>query len=132
MVKEKSEYSLEEDLKASAWIKEKVQASDYYAQNLYSALCNNEFIKADAWTILKDQRWSCSWRYSGGIIAEIKGSGDYMNYYCSGIRNVDYDEQINQQWDQKKYVEEGVVTEEIKEDLKKLGWLVATNPFEKT
>lgn len=25
-----------------------------------------------------------TWRYSGGIVAELKGVGDYRDYYCSG------------------------------------------------
>ena len=25
-----------------------------------------------------------TWRYSGGIVAELKGEGDYRDYYCSG------------------------------------------------
>jgi hypothetical protein len=43
--------------------------------------------------------------------------GDYMDWYCSGIRDADI---VAAQG----YVGEGEVTEEIREDLKQLGWHV--------
>ena len=51
--------------------------------------------------------WSCSWRYSGGIIADIRNTHyntkeDYMNFYCSA--------------------EEGVVTDTVKECFERMGW----------
>jgi hypothetical protein len=64
--------------------------------------------------------------------------GDYIDWYCSGIHggpDLD-DESFNaltkekqEQYIQEKnkvasYVAEGVVTEEIEDDLKKLRWLV--------
>jgi hypothetical protein len=71
--------------------------------------------------ILKEQKWSCSWRYAGGIIADMRQEGDYIDWYCSGIGdglgNGDKDRV-------KGYVSEGVVTEEIKADLLKVGWIV--------
>lgn len=106
--------SLEYDLLTTDWILEKVRASESYAQNLYASMCNRDFQKLDVLPILKDQLWSCSWRYAGGIIADMRQEGDYIDWYCSGIRDT-YDN---------KYVGEGVVTDEIKEDLKRLGWIV--------
>ena len=116
--------NLEWDLRTTDWILEKVRADDAYAQNLYAAMCNNEFVKREMWPLLKDQRWSCSWRYAGGIIAHMQQKGDYIDWYCSGIRDVDYDEEVNKLWDGRNYVSESVVTEEIEMDLYKLGWLV--------
>lgn len=111
--------SLEYDLRSTDWILEKVRSSDVYAQNLYAAMCNNEFQKLDVMPILKDQRWSCSWRYAGGIIADMRQEGDYIDWYCSGIGdaegNVD------------GFQPESTVTVEIEQDLKKLGWLVFTD-----
>lgn len=111
---ESRENSLEYDLLTTDWILEKVRASESYAQNLYASMCNRDFQKLDVLPILKDQLWSCSWRYAGGIIADMRQEGDYIDWYCSGIRDT-YDN---------KYVGEGVVTDEIKEDLKRLGWIV--------
>lgn len=59
-----------------------------------------------------DWTYGCSWRYAGGLIADLRNlalgtSEDYMNYYCSGSF---------------EGVPEGTVTEEIEEDLNKLGW----------
>lgn len=105
--------NLEYDLRTTDWILEKVRASSVYAQNLYAAMCNNEFQKRDVMPVLKDKRWSCSWRYAGGIIADMREEGDYIDWYCSGIREPD---------DTHAYVAESVVTLEIEEDLEKLGW----------
>jgi len=113
--------NLEYDLRTTEWILEKVRNSDKYAQNLYASMCNREFIKNDVWPILTEQKWSCSWRHAGGVIADMKQEGDYINWYCSGIGdglgNGDKDRS-------KGYVSEGVVTDEIREDLLKLGWIV--------
>lgn len=112
---------MEWDLRTTNWILEKVRASDTYAQHLYAAMCNNDFQKTEIMPILKDQTWSCSWRYAGGIIADMRKQGDYIDWYCSGIGeglgNGDSD-------GTKGYVGESVVTDEIRADLKQLGWIV--------
>ena len=112
--------NLEYDLRSTKWICDKAKDSDRYAQNLYAAMCNMEFMKLDVMPILKDQRWSCSWRHAGGIVADMREEGDYIDWYCSGIGsglgNGDED-------GSKGYVPEGQVTEEIELDLKKLGWV---------
>jgi hypothetical protein len=129
--------NLEYDLRATDWILEKVRGDDVYAQNLYAAMCNNEFIKREMWPILKDQRWSRSWRSAGGIVADMQQKGDYIDWYCSGIRdtrtlseseiaNLTEQEQFAYKSGQ-GYVGEGCITEEIKNDLYKLGWLVVEN-----
>jgi hypothetical protein len=125
--------NLEYDLRSTEWILEKVRGDDVYAQNLYAAMCNNEFIKREMWPLLKDQRWSCSWRHAGGIVADMKQQGDYIDWYCSGIKDILSDEDlasmtIEQQEAFKTrangYVSESLVTHEIEDDLYKLGWLV--------
>lgn len=107
--------NLEYDLLTTDWILEKVRTSDVYAQNLYAAMCNNDFVKNDVWPILQDKHWGCSWRSAGGIIADMRQEGDYIDWYCSGMRG---NEAPN------KYVVEGCVTDEIRADLLKLGWIV--------
>ena len=98
------EHNLEWDILNCEWMVEKICTSNEYAQHLYAAFCNNEFQKLDLLPILKNQTWGCSWRSAGGIIAEIRQQGDYMDWYCSG--------------------NESMVTDEIREDLKKIGWIV--------
>ena len=116
--------NMEYDLRSTEWILEKVRTSDSYAQNLYAAICNNDFQKLDVIPILKDQTWSASWRYAGGIIADMQQKGDYIDWYCSGIRNdTGYNPEINIAFPN-GYVPESVVTNEIREDLKRLGWIV--------
>lgn len=113
--------NLEYDLRSTDWILEKVRVSDSYAQNLYAAMCNRDFIKNDVWPILNEQKWSCSWRHAGGVIADMRQKGDYIDWYCSGIGdglgNGD-------KTGTKGYVSESIVTEEIRQDLLKLGWIV--------
>ncbi len=75
---------------------------DYdFAQEVYAALCNMRWRKRNDPT----QIYSCSWRYAGGLIAEMRGMTDFMDYcefYCSG--------------------NEGHVSERVKIELGKLGW----------
>ena len=97
---------LENDLYHCSWMPRRVEHDDY-AQLLYAALCNNRFQKQEVWPVLKGDTWSCTWRSAGTIVAELRGEGDYMDWYLSG--------------------NEGVVVDIIAEDLEKLGWQVVTN-----
>ena len=114
------ENNLEYDLLTTDWILEKVRNSEVYSQHLYAAMCNTEFQKLDVLPILKEERWSCSWRYAGGIISDMREEGDYIDWYCSGIGGKDKNDPNKAG----QYVGEGVVTDEIRADLKTLGWLV--------
>ena len=119
--------NMEYDLRSSEWMCDKVRTSDSYAQNLYAAMCNMQFIKLDVIPILKNQRWSASWRHSGGIIADMQEKGDYIDWYCSGIGNKEAGFGLDHYVptpdpDGRDYVPEGVVTEEIELDLNRLGW----------
>lgn len=118
--------NLEYDLRTDEWILTKVRENEVYAQNLYAAMCNMQWVKGD-------KVWSCSWRYAGGIIANMLQKGDYIDWYCSGIKNgpLSDDERKNmtpeaiENYDfyQKYFVGEGYVTREIAKDLEKLGWI---------
>lgn len=103
--------NLEHDLRSTDWILTKVRQSEVYAQHLYAALCNCDFMRLDVVPILMEKKWSCSWRHAGGIIAHMRQEGDYIDWYCSGIGNTD-----------RGYVGEGTLTEEIEQDLITLGW----------
>lgn len=109
-------HNMEYDLLTTEWILEKVRASPEYAQHLYASLCNNTFVKNEIWPLIKEDKWSCSWRYAGGIIADMRQEGDYIDWYCSGITD-DYTCSTGN-------VPESVVTDEIRKDLMKLGWIV--------
>ena len=116
--------NMEYDLLTTDWILEKVRSNESYAQNLYSAMCNNGFIKMEVIPILKQEEWSCSWRYAGGIVADMRQQGDYIDWYCSGIRGGDEPDVYNQPFT-KGYVPEGMITDEIRNDLQRLGWTIA-------
>jgi len=128
--------NMEYDLRTNEMIANKC-SDRVYAQHLYAALCNNDFIKNDVWPILTDKRWSCSWRHAGGIIANIREEGDYIDWYCSGIKDMtDLDddqfreltkEQQLEHLEKHAFVSESTVTDEIRQDLLTLGWLVADN-----
>ena len=115
--------NLEYDLRTCEELCQKVKESEIYAQNLYAALCNTDFQKLDIMHILKDDTWSCSWRYAGGIIADMREEGDYIDWYCSGLL---YDPDSTDS--NREFVSEGTTTEEICNDIKKLGWVIVDRP----
>jgi hypothetical protein len=118
--------NMEYDLRSSKEMCDRVKASDNYAQNLYAAMCNMEWRKRDLWPEMKEENWGCSWRHAGGIIADMREQGDYIDWYCSGIGNPELgnglDGTVPDVSDGRDYVPEGVVTEEIELDLNRLGW----------
>ena len=122
--------NMEYDLRTCDFMLAKVRSSEAYSQNLYAAMCNRTFQKNEVWATLKNQTWSCSWRYAGGIIADMRTQGDYMDWYCSGIGGVigggsESSPEIEAAiLARKNYVPESVVTDEIREDLFRLGWIV--------
>lgn len=105
-------FNLERDLYRSDKIADKVQ-NLAYARDLYAALCNNTWIHKDVMEILKNEGYNCSWRYAGGIVARLRGKGDYMDFYCSSID--DY------------ATPEGTVTDEIMNDINELGWVLKSD-----
>jgi hypothetical protein len=126
--------NLEQDMKDAKWFVDKVRATESYAQNVYAALCNNAFQKLEIMPVLRDEIWSCSWRYAGGIVALLRGEGDYMDWYCSGIfgdpKEIDYAAAEAQGFNLGRYVPESVVTDEIKQDLEQLGWVVVDGYYD--
>ena len=120
--------NLEQDLWQSNLFLNKIRTREDYAQNVYAALCNMRWQPAEVWPVLTDEYWSCSWRGAGGLVAEWRNTGgDYMDWYCSGMGGVaalpdDDEEELEENMHRRKYVNEGVVTEEIEQDLNRLGW----------
>ena len=114
--------NLEYDLRSTKWICDRAKSTKTYAQNLYAAMCNQDWQRNDVWPLLKGETWSCSWRYAGGIVADMREEGDYIEWYCSGIQG-----EPDEDWIDLGHVPEGTVTDEIREDLFKLGWLPVTN-----
>ena len=93
---ESSKPDLEADLLKSDLAKI-LCADDNFANDLYAGLCNVTWIHSSG------VEWDCSWRYAGGIIADIRGRGEiYLDFYCSG--------------------NEGIVTDAVAELMSKLGW----------
>lgn len=113
-------YNLEKDMISSSWFLEKL-SDQCYAQNIYAAICNNKFFKIDdSLAILTDDPWTASWRAAGEIVAKLRNRNeDYLDYYCSGI-NFDLEKDLPKQ----RYVEESVVTDEVRDDILKLGWII--------
>lgn len=125
--------NLEYDLRSTDWILAKARASENYAQNIYASMCNIRWQRVGMWPALKDEYWSASWRKSGGIVADMLGTGDYIDWYCSGIGNneagfgLDH-YQPTPDPDGRDYVPEGTVTEEIRKDFQTLGWVPSEWP----
>jgi hypothetical protein len=91
--------NLERDFAISDRIRGLIR-SDVFAVLLYGALCNTTWRhKATGAT------WHCSWRGAGGIVAELRGEGCYMDWYCSSG--------------------EGLVDEQVLAEIDTLGWALA-------
>lgn len=107
------EFEMEKDAIVIAYL-----ADDIIANEFYAALCNMRWKKVtntpeDEQIINKlkgvdPNIWHCSWRCSGGIIADIRNvhynrGEDYMDFYCSG--------------------NEGFVSDTVKECFERMGWV---------
>lgn len=93
--------SLERDLAASPRVVERA-GSEFFATLLYAALCNTEWRHRAT-----GERWSCSWRSAGGVVAHVRGEGDYLDWYCSGG--------------------EGLVDEGVLAEIEALGWALVAD-----
>lgn len=108
--------SLEKDMKGDPEIISLCKDREI-AKDFYRAICNMQWkknnIPEDEQIIQKLQGydpgvWSCTWRYAGGIISDIRNDNyktaeDYMSFYCSG--------------------EEGYVSEIVEDNFNRLGWI---------
>lgn len=119
-INKSKKFDLERDLLTTDWILKKVEESKHYSQNLYAALCNNDWCKDEIFELIKENSWHCSWRHAGKIIANMRQEGEYVDWYCSGLWNP---EMLQAQ----QFVREGIVTPEISKDLLKLGWVLIAN-----
>ena len=111
--------SLEADLYNSEYIMGKAYKNEKYCADIYSALCNNDWIKADMLSIIAAEHWGCSWRYAGGIAAGLHdgntwdGQDNYLEFYMYKAFE--------------KSFTEGFVSDEVREDFKKIGWYLVEN-----
>ena len=80
----------------------KIMDDEQFATDVYNALCNMRWKEVGN----SDNIYSCSWRYAGGLIAEMRGNSGWMNYidlYCSGS--------------------EGIVVKQVEKIFNELGWV---------
>ncbi len=103
---------MEADMFASPEVRAAV-ADDGLAQALYAAMCNRDWRLGDS-----DERWSCSWRAAGGIVADLRGRGEiYADWYCSGIGG-DVEDGVGST----PAMPEGTVRADVRALLAGLGW----------
>lgn len=123
-------YDLVDDIRNCPEMMAKIRADNKrYAQNLYAAWCNMQWCPKELWPTLRQDPdkdlWSASWRSAGGIVADLRNKGeDYMDYYCSGMRGgLSFDGNEDDDYFEKTgFANESVITDEIADDLDKLGW----------
>ena len=110
---------LEADLYNSDYIMGKAYTNEKYCGDIYYALCNNDWIKADMLSIVAAEHWHCSWRYAGGVAAGLfngnkwQGQDNYLEFYMYKAFE--------------KTLTEGLVTDEVREDFKRIGWYLVEN-----
>jgi hypothetical protein len=87
-----------------SYIKTGLKEDEEFAKDVYRALCNMR------WRMKRTPfKYSCSWRYAGGLIAQLREQGeDYIDFYCSG--------------------NEGIVAPNVKEIFYNLGWIPSPWP----
>jgi hypothetical protein len=90
---------LERDLGLSQRIRDLVR-SELFATLLYGSLCNTTWRHSATGTL-----WSGSWRRAGGIVAELRCEGSYLDWYCS--------------------MGEGLVDDQVLAEIEALGWALA-------
>lgn len=119
--------SLDFDICQCPWMIDRVRTNRIYAQNLYAALCNTVWQRQDPWYILQGKTWSCTWRHAGAIVADIMGSGDYLDWYCSGSMTSHPDDDLGtaSYKTDRGYRTEGDVSDEIRADLMRIGWILS-------
>ena len=119
---------VQEDLWAQTAICERIGTDEVFAQHVYAALCNQQFIRVDE-LAPKAEPWTCSWRMAGEIIANIRNEfynkvhdpdiiETYVRWYCSGMGCLE------------GAVDEGVVTEEVRNMFRDMGWTIIAYPNE--
>jgi hypothetical protein len=87
---------IELDLQALAPL---LQADRSFAEEMYCALCNTDWRHVDGTT------WHGSWRYSAGLVADLRGCGeDYIDFYCT------------------RACEEGTISDRVAAAMAELGW----------
>jgi len=121
MTAERSHH-LDMDVCQCTWMVDKIRGDDAYAQNFYAALCNQSWWEQDAWEILRGRTWRVSWRTAGAIVADIRGEGDYLDWYCLGSFVWHDRDGYEPTAVEQRYVAEGMITAEIRHDLAQIGW----------
>lgn len=58
---------------------DKMKKDDEFCAEVWSALANIIWKNDDA------EEFDATFRYAGGLIADIIGRGDYMDWYCCGV-----------------------------------------------
>jgi len=105
---------VEQELKDNLDVCRQIAKSETFAQHVYAALCNHQFYPHNI-DRLTYEPWSCSWRYAGGMIAEIRNTINhthetYIDWYCSGIIG------------EISYIPEGFVTPDVNDVFDSMGW----------
>lgn len=100
---------LDKDVLAAEWLCRRIRSDIEYAEHFYCTLTNNEWMcvreePAAVWAALADHSWSGSWRFVGGLVSQIRGSGSYLDWYYNGG--------------------EGILSDTVVTDLGRLGWRV--------
>ena len=123
-----SDNAVQADLWAQPAICKRIGTDEVFAQHVYAAFCNQKFIRVDG-SAPETEPWACSWRKAAEIIATIRNEfynktenpdiiETYTHWYCSGMGCLEGS------------VNEGVVTKEVRNMFRDMGWELIAFPNE--
>lgn len=116
-------YTDHDAFKAAVMTLDISKAADYnYCQRLYAALCNTVVVRENPSDIIAEHYVTHSWRDAAKVAAEFRSrveSVGYVDFYIAGL-SVDELNAFNESCT----IVEGIITDDIRVDLKSLGWMV--------
>lgn len=104
---------LEQNIKNTKWLVQKIKKNQFYAQNLYAALCYHTFVKANAYDILCANHVTINSLAAAQLMIEFYPETIELDWIPTNVYKI-----------AAGFVRPGYITSEVAQDLNQLGWKV--------